>query len=83
MLLNHDLSSKTLLLNPSYAVSIFQNQQNPSHAIKFHSWLSHVNPKLRSSRSKSTERSAGPFRCSVFRKARCTELCAANVGFRV
>ncbi|RDX81030.1 putative pentatricopeptide repeat-containing protein, mitochondrial, partial [Mucuna pruriens] len=46
LLLNHDLLSKRLLLNPRSTVTIFQNQENPSHAIKFHTWLSHVNPAL-------------------------------------
>ncbi|KAH1238714.1 putative pentatricopeptide repeat-containing protein, mitochondrial [Glycine max] len=83
VLLNHDLSSKTLLLNPSYAVSIFQNQQNPSHAIKFHSWLSHVNPTLAAHNSvhralRNTLHRKGPALLSVdlLRELR-------NLGFRV
>ncbi|XP_068465982.1 putative pentatricopeptide repeat-containing protein At3g16890, mitochondrial isoform X2 [Phaseolus vulgaris] len=46
LLLNHHLFSNTLLLNPRSAVTVFNNQRHPSHAIKFHAWLSHVNPAL-------------------------------------
>ena len=46
LLLNHHLFSNTLLLNPRSAVTVFNNQRNPSHAVKFHAWLSHVNPAL-------------------------------------
>ena len=44
LLLNHDLKSKKLSLNPRIIVSVLQNQENPLNNLIFYLWVSNINP---------------------------------------
>ncbi|KAF2289108.1 hypothetical protein GH714_028968 [Hevea brasiliensis] len=51
LLLNHDRSAKSIILNPQFVISILQNQENPLHSLKFYIWVSKIDPSFAKNQS--------------------------------